>query len=109
MNQSEEYILEQASMRLLKGLNPLKIYLFGSRAKECSLPESDYDLMTVVADSPLPRYRRAQDAMRLLLGLDASFDVIVMTWKEWSRDVRSGVSLPNQIILEGRLLHDSGA
>jgi hypothetical protein len=33
----------------------------------------------------------------------------VLTLDEWTRQVSSGVSLPNQVINEGRLIHDSGA
>ena len=109
MTTAENTLLEEAADRLKSGLNPLRIYLFGSRATESASPDSDYDILTVVADSNQPRYKRAQQARRLLAGLDASFDVIVLTLDEWTRQVRSGVSLPNQIINEGRLIHDSGA
>ena len=109
MTDTENSMVESAVERLKSGFNPLRIYLFGSRAVGSALPDSDYDLMTVVADSDFPRYKRAQQARRLLSGLDASFDVIVLTLEEWTRQVRSGVSLPNQIINEGRLIHDSGA
>jgi predicted nucleotidyltransferase len=109
MTTAENSIIESAVQRLKEGLNPLRIYLFGSRAGGGALPDSDYDLMTVVDHSDLPRYKRAQHARRLLSGLDASFDVIVLTLDEWTRQVSSGVSLPNQIINEGKLIHDSGA
>ena len=41
--------------------------------------------------------------------LDTSVVVRHFRMDEWNRQIRSGVSLPNQIINEGRLIHDSGA
>jgi len=65
MTAAENSIVESAVQRLKTGLNPLRIYLFGSRAGGGALPDSDYDLMTVVDHSDLPRYKRAQQARRL--------------------------------------------
>jgi predicted nucleotidyltransferase len=109
MTALETKVLDEAATRLIKGLNPQKIYLFGSRANGTDSADSDYDIITIVSESDMPGYKRAMHARRLLSGLDASFDVIVMTINEWARQVRSGVSLPNRVLLEGRLLHDSGA
>ena len=104
----ETTVLDEAATRLIKGLNPQKIYLFGSRVNGTETADSDYDIITVVSDSDMPSYKRSMHARRMLSGLDASFDVIVMTMNEWSRQVRSGVSLPNRVLMEGRLLYDSG-
>ena len=109
MTIQEQSVIESAVHRLKTGLNPVRIYLFGSRAGGNALPDSDYDIMTVVDHSDLPRYKRAQQARGMLSGLNASFDVIVLTMDEWNRQLRSGISLPNHILNEGRLIHESGA
>jgi predicted nucleotidyltransferase len=102
-------LLDEVVRRLAGGINPLRIYLFGSRARQDAEPDSDYDLLTVVPYSDVPGYRRSQQARRLLRGLNASFDIIVMTSEEWSRQLRSGVSLANAVAKEGKLIHESRA
>jgi predicted nucleotidyltransferase len=66
MTIQEQSVIEAAVQRLKGGLNPLRIYLFGSRATGSASPDSDYDIMTVVDHSDLPRYKRAQQARGLL-------------------------------------------
>lgn len=102
-------MLEEVVHRLTTGLHPLRIYLFGSRARQDSEENSDYDLLTVVPLSNEPAYRRSQQARHLLRGLNASFDIIVLTSEEWNRQIRSGVSLANAVVKEGKLIHESRA
>lgn len=108
-NDSMSGLLDEVVQRLAAGLNPLRIYLFGSRARQDSGSDSDYDLLTVVPLSSEPAYRRSQQARHLLRGLNASFDIIVLTSEEWNRQIRSGVSLANAVVKEGKLIHESGA
>ena len=105
----ETDLLPEITTRLREGLRPVSLYLFGSRAEGMASAESDYDLMAVVADSALPRYERAARARGLLSGIDASFDIIVLTLEEWQRQLKSGVSLANTVADEGVLLYDSRA
>jgi predicted nucleotidyltransferase len=102
-------LLEEVVRRLAGGINPLRIYLFGSRARQDAEPDSDYDILTVVPDSDVPGYRRSQQARHLLRGLNASFDIIVLTSEEWTRQLRSGVSLANAVAKDGKLIHESRA
>lgn len=105
----ETDLLREITTRLREGLRPVSLYLFGSRAEGLASDESDYDLMVVVADSNLPRYERAARARGLLSGIDASFDIIVLTLEEWRRQLKSGVSLANTVAEEGVLLYDNRA
>ncbi len=102
-------LLEEVVRRLAGGLNTLRIYLFGSRARQDAEPDSDYDLLTVVSHSNEPGHLRSKQARHLLRGLNASFDIIVLTSEEWSRQLRSGVSLANAVVKEGKLIHESRA
>ena len=106
---AETDLLWEVTTRLREGLRPVSLYLFGSRAGGVASAESDYDLMAVVADSALPRYERAARARGLLSGIDAPFDIIVLTLEEWQRQLKSGVSLANTVADEGVLLYDSRA
>jgi uncharacterized protein len=109
IHDSSSSLLEEVVRRLAGGINPLRIYLFGSRARQDADPDSDYDLLTVVSHSNEPGHRRSQQARHLLRGLNASFDIIVLTSEEWSRQLRSGVSLANAVVKEGKLIHESWA
>ena len=106
---SEPGLIAEVARRLAEGIHPLRIYLFGSRATQTAEPDSDYDLLAIVPHSGVAGYRRAQQARHLLRGLNASFDIIVLTSEEWSRQLRSGVSLANEVAREGKLIHDTGA
>ena len=48
---SEEAALAYVVRRLVRGLHPLQIHLFGSRAEGRARPDSDFDLLVVLDDS----------------------------------------------------------
>ncbi|HUY15752.1 MAG TPA: nucleotidyltransferase domain-containing protein [Terriglobia bacterium] len=80
-------ILEEAVRRILAAGSPLKIVLFGSRARGEAGPGSDLDLL-IVEESHLPRYKRAARYLRALVGVFPAKDVVVWTPEEieaWSR------------------------
>lgn len=80
-------ILEEVVRRILAAGSPLKIVLFGSRARGEAGPGSDLDLL-IVEDSHLPRYKRAARYLRALVGVFPAKDVVVWTPREveaWSR------------------------
>ena len=69
--------------RLVQALQPERIYLFGSRARGNATDDSDYDLLVIVAQSDLPRYKREQAAYGALWGVGTSVDVLVLTREEF--------------------------
>ena len=91
--------------RLRAGLQAERIYLFGSRARDEANEDSDYDFLVVVRDSPLPRYKREQQAFRALCGVGIAEDVVVFTREELNRGVAVVSSLPATVAREGRLLY----
>ena len=91
--------------RLRAGLHAERIYLFGSRARDEADEDSDYDFLVVVRDSPLPRYKREQQAFRALCGVGIAKDVVVFTREEFERGVAVASSLPATVAREGRLLY----
>jgi uncharacterized protein len=97
--------LIKALARLTALLTPERIYLFGSQARGDASTDSDYDLLIVVRESRLPRYRREQEAFRALCGLGISTDVIVFTRDEFERGKQVVTSLPATVEREGRLLY----
>lgn len=55
---SQDEVLGEVVTRMLEAGNPLRVILFGSRARHDAKPDSDYDFL-VIEESSLPRYRRA--------------------------------------------------
>jgi len=97
--------LKEMVRRLEERLRPERIYLFGSRARGDAGPDSDYDLLVVVASSMLPGYKRDQEASRALRGVGAAKDVIVLTSDEFWRKASVVCSLPATVLREGTLLY----
>lgn len=91
--------------RILKAVRPLKIILFGSRARGDSNPRSDYDIL-IVAPSTLPRWRRTPKIYKELMGIRVPIDVIWWTPGE----IRSWRNVPfhfiNTVLGEGRVLYE---
>ena len=91
--------------RLRASLQAERIYLFGSHARDEADEDSDYDFLVAVRDSPLPRYKREQQAFRALCGVGIAKDVVVFTREEFDRGVAVVSSLPATVVREGRLLY----
>lgn len=86
-------------------LSPKKIWLFGSLARGTESDSSDIDLLMVVQESSLPRYRRNQDARMHVRDIHYPKDIIVMTQNEWDKESHVKTSLVSTIIKEGKLLY----
>lgn len=91
--------------KLVETFHPERIYLFGSFARGDVTPDSDYDLMVVVADSNLPQYQRSQEAHRALASFTVAKDILVWTRDEFDKRVHLPASLPATIVREGILLY----
>ena len=104
-NPPSDPILKEMVRRLAAQLHPDRIYLFGSRARGEAGPNSDYDLLVVVASSDRPGYKRDQEAFRILKGLGVAKDVIVFTRDEFERKSNVVCSLAATVLREGQLLH----
>ena len=55
-NTNQQELLDEVVNRLVRGLHPERIYLFGSQARSQAGEGSDIDLLVVVPDSDLPRH-----------------------------------------------------
>ena len=63
---------------VVKRVNPLRIVLFGSAARNKSGERSDIDLLVVMPDG-VHRRRTAQKLYREIKGLRVPFDIVVAT------------------------------
>jgi predicted nucleotidyltransferase len=97
--------LQEIINRLVVGLCPERIYLFGSRSREEANEDSDFDLMVVLPDSDLPRYQRESQAYDLLWGLKTPVDVIVLTYQEFQNASKLKSSLVSTVKTHGELIY----
>jgi predicted nucleotidyltransferase len=98
-------VLAEIVRRLVAAYAPERIYLFGSTARGGAGPDSDYDLVVLVADDATGERSRSRLAYRVLRGTGAAADVLV--WRRGPFELRARVvaSLPAAVLREGRLLH----
>lgn len=80
-------LLQEMVARIRDAAHPERIILFGSRARDESRPNSDYDML-VIKESDEPRHRRAARLYTILADLPVEVEVLVYTpdeVAEWSR------------------------
>ena len=97
--------LEQIVDRLVDGLHPDQIYLFGSQARGQTTKDSDFDLLVVVPESDLPRHQREAYSYDLLWGLTTPVDVIVLTKDEFDRTSQVKTSLASTVKAHVEILY----
>lgn len=97
--------LKQIVDRLVGGLNPDRIYLFGSQARGQATQDSDYDLMVIVPESDLPRHQREAYSYDLLWGLSTPVDLVVLTREEFNRTSQVKTSLASAVKANGEILY----
>lgn len=97
--------LDEIVDRLVTGLHPERIYLFGSRARKQNRGDSDYDLLIILPESDLLRHQKESRAYDLLWGITTPIDLIVMTRSEFQRSRQVRASLASTILREGELLY----
>lgn len=98
-------ILAEMVERLVQEFHPLRIFLFGSRARGDAGPDSDYDLMVVISSSTQAKYKLAQAAQRALWGTSHGADVLVLTHAEFEESSTVICSLPSTVLREGKELY----
>lgn len=92
--------------RLQKSVNPQKIYLFGSFARNEEKDDSDYDFYLVMSDSITDRLSVSQKAYRSLCGLKRrSVDIVVGSVSGFE-ERRTRKTLENIVDREGVVLYE---
>ena len=91
--------------RLVEIYHPLRIYLFGSRARGDWGPDSDYDLMIVLPDdTPEEKWQR-EAVHQAKRQTKAWSDVLVWPHRDFEETLHLRSSFPATIAREGRLLY----
>jgi len=97
--------LAEVIRRLRELYRPERIYLFGSAARGEAGPDSDYDLMVVVADDTPAPLRDSGRAYKAIWRLGVASDVLVWTHSDFEDRLALKASLPATIVREGKLLY----
>jgi predicted nucleotidyltransferase len=90
--------------RLVAGLRPLAVRLFGSRATGSAAPDSDFDLLVVLRDGDDPAPARCYAP---LLGLGVGCDVVPCTSSEFAAESRVPGTICHEAARRGRLLYEA--
>ncbi len=106
MEQREpQRIIDEMVRRIVTQFNPVRIILFGSRARGVAGLESDVDLLVVM---PVSGSKRRQAALidLALAGIGLSKDIIVITPEEMERyrDVAGTIVYP--ALREGKIIYE---
>ena len=97
--------LREIVRRIADAYHPSQIYLFGSKARGTTGPDSDYDLLVVVPDDAPPDLRGSKLAYQALRGTGTAADIVVCTRSYFEARRHLKASLPGTILREGKLLH----
>lgn len=100
-----EPALREIVRRLVDAYSPLRIYLFGSKARGSAGPDSDYDLLLVVSDDAALAQRRSELAYERLWGTGLATDVLVCTEGYFRSRASVATSIPALALREGKLLY----
>lgn len=79
-------LLAEVVARIRDAVQPERVILFGSRARDEAHAESDYDFL-IIKESDQPRYRRSGPLYTALADLPVEVEVVVYTpeeVQEWS-------------------------
>ena len=92
--------------RIVRDFHPLQIILFGSQARGEARPDSDIDLLVVLA-AVADKRRAAVEIMRVLRDLPVGVDVIVTTPGEIARRVQVVGTVLRPALREGKVLQSA--
>lgn len=97
--------LSEAVQLLVEALHPVRIYLFGSRARGEGTAESDYDVLVLVEHKVGKPYQIEQQAYRAISGVMIPIEIVVMSRQHFERRREIRSSLPATVEREGKLLY----
>jgi uncharacterized protein len=106
---SEEEALSGVVRRLIDKLDPIEIWLFGSRAEGIHRPDSDFDLLAVTALEDGHAGFDYDRAYAPLSGLGVGCEVVPCRADEFAIERTDPTSLCWRVVQTGRRLYERGA
>jgi predicted nucleotidyltransferase len=98
--------LERLVRHVVEVMNPLEVWLFGSRAEGRARPTSDYDLLVVMPDGTSEHDLDPVRAWRLGWEVRVTADIIPCTRSEFDEEKHELDSLPRAATLRGRKIYE---
>ena len=99
--------LSEILRRLVKTFDPASIWLFGSRARGTSRPDSDFDLLVVAKPGGSFGSEDYERIYAPLVGLGVGCDVVPCSAEDFCVGACIKTSLIAQILAGGRRLYDA--
>ena len=103
----EPGLIEKVAQNIVRRFNPVRIVLFGSRARGDARVDSDIDLF-VEMETPLDRFERSSAVGAIFKQRPWAMDIVVYTPQETKRAIRNAGFLIDAIEGEGRTLYARG-
>jgi len=101
----QESQIRQVAAQLGTAAQALQVILFGSYARGDATERSDVDLL-VVAQTDLPRHKRAVDLYRQLRPYPFGMDIVVYTPQEMEEGKKSALTFVSTVLREGKTLYE---
>ena len=98
--------IEEAVRRIAEAAKPLKVILFGSRARGSASPESDLDLIVIEREVP-DRYVEMIRLNGVLRGLIIAADILVIGVREFEERSQMPGSVYFNACREGKVVYES--
>lgn len=94
----------EALARVVDSIHPLKVVLFGSRARGDARKDSGIDLLVVVPDGA-DHAKLYLDGYRSMIGLHTAVDILIIDESEVERHRNDKFSVVFPALSEGRVVH----
>jgi predicted nucleotidyltransferase len=98
--------LERLMRRVVEVMNPLEVWLFGSRVDGRARATSDYDLLVVMPDGTPEAELDPVRAWRLGWDVRVTADIVPCTRSEFDEEKDEIDSLPRAAMLRGRKIYE---
>lgn len=100
-----EYVPAPLLSRIVESLRPEQVWLFGSRARGASRPESDWDLLVVLPDSATEEDLDLMHAWLAVRDLRIPADVVPVRKSEFEQARHQVGTLARTVVTEGRRIY----
>ncbi|MBI5563226.1 MAG: nucleotidyltransferase domain-containing protein [Deltaproteobacteria bacterium] len=98
-------VIYEAAKQLAEKFHPEKIILFGSQARGTAYDRSDVDLLIITAIKG-SRRRMMVEMDRAIQGVDAAFDIVILTADEFEEERRIPGTIGRYVSQEGKTLYE---
>lgn len=102
---NEEAALAFLRDRLVVELNPLSIWLFGSRARGQARADSDFDLLVVLPDGLPEKFYSHSQVAAPVRACGLAYDIVPCSWSHFVKDRNDPTSLVYAAVNHGQELY----